>query len=334
MELGNVANIKKSRRNKTPIKRPSKFLSRVHMDIGYGDCKAVGGVRYCAVLVDRATRQIFLYGLKSLTHKALTGVFQQFRLDAGGLPKVLITDFDSKIFGGATGQWLKEHHCDVRAAPPKHQNQNGLVERSWATICGMARSYITDMQMPRCYWFWALRHAVHVANYLPCTVNGLSTTPHELVYGVKPDLRTLFRLFSTGFFKHERDGTRDRDGIAESKSMSGIAIGRDRKSDGLLFYCPHTKHIYTSSDYKLDEGRNTPNTFNLQYEGGIFVGLYDSCPNTSQVEPYPQGTSVVWPLQDANKRIIHMRGTVISVPLPLSDSQLPASAEDAPPYII
>jgi hypothetical protein len=29
-----------------------------------------------------------------------------------------------------------------------------------------------------------------------------------------------------------------------------------------------------------------------------------------------------------------MRGTVISVPLPLSDSQLPASAEDAPPYII
>jgi len=264
----------------------------------------------------------------------LTGVFQQFRLDAGGLPKVLITDFDSKIFRGATGQWLKEHHCDVRAASPKHQNQNGLVEWSWATICSMARSYITDMQMPRCYWFWALRHAVHVANYLPCTVNGLSTTPHELVYGVKPDLRTLFRLFSTGFFKHERDGTRDRDGIAESKSMSGIAIGRDRKSDGLLFYCPHTKLIYTSSDYKLDEGRNTPNTFNLQYEGGIFVGLYDSCPNTSQVEPYPQGTSVVWPLQDANKRIIHMRGTVISVPLPLSDSQLPASAEDAPPNII
>jgi hypothetical protein len=127
LELGNVANIKKSRRNKTPIERPSQFLSRVHMDIGYGDCKAVGGVRYCAVLVDRATQQIFLYGLKSLTHKALTGVFQQFRLDAGGLPKVLITDFDSKIFGGATGQWLKEHHCDVRVAPPKHQNQNGLV---------------------------------------------------------------------------------------------------------------------------------------------------------------------------------------------------------------
>jgi len=334
VELGNVANIKKSRRNKIPIARPPNFLARVHMDIGYGDCKAVGGARYCALLVDRATRQTFIYGIKSLTHAALVAVFKQFRLDAGGLPKVLLTDFDSKIFGGATGQWLKENFCNVRAAPPRRQNQNGLVERTWETVTGMARSYITDMQMPRCYWYWALRHAVHVINYLPCTVNGLSTTPHELVYGIKPDYRTLFRLFSTGYFKHDRDGTRDRDGITESKSMSGIAIGRDRKSDGLIFYCPHTKQMYTSGDYKLDEGRNTPNTFNLHYEGGIFVGLYDSSQNTSQVEPFPQGTSVVWPLKDANNNTINMRGTVISVPLPLSDCQLPTSADDAPPYII
>jgi hypothetical protein len=86
VELGNVANIKKSRRNKIPIARPPNFLARVHMDIGYGDCKAVGGARYCALLVDRATRQTFIYGLKSLTHASLIAVFQQFRLDAGALP--------------------------------------------------------------------------------------------------------------------------------------------------------------------------------------------------------------------------------------------------------
>jgi len=190
------------------------------------------------------------------------------------------------------------------------------------------------MQMPRCYWYWAIRHAVHVVNYLPCTVNGLTTTPHELVYGVKPDYRTLFRLFSTVFFKHDRDGQRTRDGIAEAKCMSGIAIGRCRKSDGLLFYCPHTKTIYSSGDYKLDEGRNTPNTFNLQYEGGIFVGLYDTATVSSQAEPYPQGTSVVFPLEDANKNIIQMRGTVISVPIPSTTSQLPSSDADCSPYVI
>jgi len=102
----------------------------------------------------------------------------------------------------------------------------------------------------------------------------------------------------------------------------------------LLFYFPHTKVIYSSGDFKLDEGRNTPNTFNLQYEGGIFVGMYDSASTTTQVEPFPQGTAVVYPLEDCNKNIIRMRGTVISVPVPNTPSQLPCSDADSPPYVI
>ena len=65
IELGNVANLKKSRANKTPVPRPKHFLSRVHMDIGYGDCVAVGGSKYCVLLVDRATRYTWIYGLKN-----------------------------------------------------------------------------------------------------------------------------------------------------------------------------------------------------------------------------------------------------------------------------
>ena len=303
----------------------------MHCDIGYGDCKAVGGTRYCVLLVDRTMRNAYIYGINNLSHKALTSVFQQFRLDAGALPRRLYTDFDSKILEGATGQFLEENRCPVRAAPPRRQNQNGLVENAWKTAVSMAHAYINDMQMPRCYWYWALSHAVMVMNYLPVTVAGITTSSHELVYGVKPDCRTLFRLFSTGYFKHPRDGTRDRDGIAEAQSMSGIVIGRCRKSDGLLFYCPHTKHIYSSGDYKLDEGRNTPNTFNLLYEGGIFVGLYDSNKNTSQVEPYPEGTSVLWPIKGDGDTTVNMRGTVISVPVPSTTAQIPNSAEDASP---
>jgi len=62
----------------------------------------------------------------------------------------------------------------------------------------MAHAYITDMQMPKAYWYWALPQSVQAMNYLPCTVEGILTTPHELVYGVKPDLQALFRMFSTG----------------------------------------------------------------------------------------------------------------------------------------
>lgn len=245
------------------------------MDIGYGDCKAVGGAKYCILLVDHVTRYVWIYALHSLTHEEIINALRDFCNDAGDIPRCLYTDFDTKIIAGETEKWLKGNNCKVIAAPGGHQHQNGLVERAWQTTTCMARSYITDMQMPRNFWYWALQQTVHVMNYFPCLVNGLSTTPFELVYGIKPDLRTLFRLFSCGYFLHEKDGVRTRDGISESKTLQGITLGRSRKADGMLFYNPATCQIYTSSDYTLDEGRSTPNAFNLRYDGGIFVGLYD-----------------------------------------------------------
>ncbi len=192
------------------------------------------------------------------------------------------------------------------------------------------------MQMPHSYWYWGLRQSVQISNYIPCTVENISTTPHELVYGVKPDLRVLFRMFSVGFFRHLRDGSHHRGGISESKIMQGIALGRCRKSDGRIFYCPHNKQLYTSSDDKLDEGRNTPNTFNLRYNGGIFVGLYNHPSSTFATESYPKGTSVSFPSKCPTNpnTTITIRGAVISVPIHADSSQLHLHDADAPPYVI
>jgi hypothetical protein len=62
--------------------------------------------------------------------------------------------------------------------------------------------------------------------------------------------------------------------------------------------------------------------------------MYDSASITTQAEPFPQGTFVVFPIEDRNKNIIEMRGTVISVPVPPTPSQLPSSDADSPPYVI
>lgn len=104
--------------------------------------------------------------------------------------------------------------------------------------------------------------------------------------------------------------------------MQCIALDDCRKSDGMIFYCPHNKQLYTSSDYKLAEGRNSPNTFNLKYDGGIFVSLYNhSSPNNS-IEPFPEGTLVSFPVRSPHDSTstITMRGTVISVPIPSSSA--------------
>jgi len=194
----------------------------------------------------------------------------------------------------------------------------------------MARAFVMDMQMPRSFWYWALRQSIQVMNCFPCTVTGISTTPHELVYGIKPDLRILFRLFSTGYLKKNKDGAHHHSGISTSTSIQGIALGRCRKSDGTIFYSPHSKELYISSDYKLDEGRHTPTVFNLPYDGGIFVGLYNHY-HSSTFEPFLEGASVNYPIKinPLSSHTTLMRGTVISVPIPPQRSGISLSDQDA-----
>ena len=71
LELGDVVNIKQNHHNKSPILHPPNFLDAVHIDIGYGDCKLIGGARYVLMLVIRATRFAWSYALKTLTHKEI-----------------------------------------------------------------------------------------------------------------------------------------------------------------------------------------------------------------------------------------------------------------------
>jgi hypothetical protein len=117
--------------------------------------------------------------------------------------------------------------------------------------------------------------------------------------------------------------------------MKGIALSRCRKSDGMIFYCPHKKQLYTSSDYELDEGCNTPTTFDLHYDGDIFIGLYKNQANNNSIDPFPKGTSVLFPRKDPRSNdIITMHGTAISVYINTGSSQVPINNATSPLYII
>jgi hypothetical protein len=50
--------------------------------------------------------------------------------------------------------------------------------------------------------------------------------------------------------------------------MQGIALGNCHKSDGMIFYCSHTKQFYTSSDYIL----STYDLMELSY-GNNFIQM-------------------------------------------------------------
>ena len=55
----------------------------------------------------------------------------------------------------------------MRAAPPPHQDKNGLVERRWQSLTKMARSFLAEAKLPKKFWFWVIYEANLRLNILP-----------------------------------------------------------------------------------------------------------------------------------------------------------------------
>ncbi len=103
--LGEYATIAKRKRG-DPLPRPQQALQRVHLDIVFGDGLGRLGYRYALLFVDRATRYIWVFGLKTLHADALIAAFTQFRAEAGGLAVQFRTDCDAKILSAQVVTWL------------------------------------------------------------------------------------------------------------------------------------------------------------------------------------------------------------------------------------
>ena len=173
---------------------PSKHYGDViHCDIGFGPTMSHGGINYCILFVDKATRTNIIQPLKTLKSNSLLTAFQKFINQLGVTPKLIHTDFDPKLISGKVRAYLDEKNIKIQAAPPKRQDQNGLVERHWQTVVNMARNWMRGALLPSKYWWFALRRACEVKNILPTThIPNILTTPIELVHHKKSDYRQLF----------------------------------------------------------------------------------------------------------------------------------------------
>ena len=162
-----MVNLKRGSKGKL-LERPKHKLHTVGMDIGYGDGKSPGGFTHCLVIVDLATRHAWTYGLANTSSTSIVDALWRFFIDAGGFPKRVRCDFDKRLIQGDVGRLLKANGVKIGASPPHRQSQNGAVERLWNTACEMGRSFLAEAQLPKRYWFWAIRTAIQRMNMLPC----------------------------------------------------------------------------------------------------------------------------------------------------------------------
>ena len=238
-QIGDFTTIQRTTSNKSSLPRPRQFFDVAHLDIGYGDSIAPGGIRYVLLLVDRKNQFPIERPLQSMASSHIIRQLKYIKATYGRLPTTIYTDFDNKLLSKDVVTYCNSHNSKLLACPHSQQSQNGLCERQWQTLQRMARSYLSDMRMPRSFWYWAIRHSNRVSNMIPVKLNDKLTTPHELVYNTKLDYRMLFRLFSTTYFSRHKDGTTQRT-MAQAHSMQGIAVGYSEVANGMEIW----NHFY------------------------------------------------------------------------------------------
>ena len=105
LTIGKFANICK-RKSGAALPSTKRYLDKVYLDIAYGDTISKLGFRYAILLINRATKYMWFYGLRSLVSACTIDTLEQFRADAGGLPKQFRCDCDQKLLGGEARRWI------------------------------------------------------------------------------------------------------------------------------------------------------------------------------------------------------------------------------------
>ncbi len=240
VSLGTYTTIPKAPRGKPIDRTPSKYLDIVHINIAFGDCMSVGGFKYALIFVDRTTRFNWCFGLKSLHNDKIIATFLAFRSKAEHLATQFWCDCDEKLFGSHIRSFLHTEHSSIISSPARCQSANGLVESHWKIMVHMSRAYLTKKQMPRTFWYFAVKHLARMMNMFPGKYCNKLASPFMLVHGKRPDTRTWLSLFLLCYFHHDKvsDASRSK---RQAHTMDGIIVGCSSTSNAILVYNPRNQ---------------------------------------------------------------------------------------------
>ena len=103
--------------------------------------------------MDQCITNSFVYGMHGSSGADVCEALWKFFIDAGGFPKTLQTDFDTRLIGGKAAALLQSHGTRIRTAPTHHQDKNGLVKQKLQSLTKMARSFLTTAKLPKNFCF-------------------------------------------------------------------------------------------------------------------------------------------------------------------------------------
>jgi hypothetical protein len=246
-----IATIRATARNRHSHTAATRAGEHLFLDIQYavlpqGLTRATTFPNYL-LIVDGYSRYTRLYGLQDKSSATVIEALKKFKAEHSCLTEIghLDTEKIRADAGTECDSGLFSQHCinagiKLVLAAPKKQCQNHLAERTWQTVCNIARSLLVHARLPDTFWFQAICYAAQIFNVLP--VRGLKnqeeipSTPHEMFFGAKPCILP-FRVFGCPCIIKRWLAEERSQGKQTERGMRGIFIGFDTNRKGFYFIC-------------------------------------------------------------------------------------------------
>jgi len=174
-----------------PAAAPTEPLEQLHSDLSGPHPAGLNGHRYFCVVRDRYTGYTFA---SSMAEKSETGTFIKHTINhlervTKYKVKALRTDNGGEYLDNALKSWLLEKGIKHELTTPETSQSNGVAERVILTIMNRVRATLISSNQPRLLWPWLVGHIVEAMNYIPSNLS--NHTPHELLFGTKPNISHL-----------------------------------------------------------------------------------------------------------------------------------------------
>ena len=236
--------------------RDSKPGERIHSDVCHVG-KPDWDKRVCFITFkDESSGYRRVYGLRSKTQVAET--IKSFLVDAERETKVKCISFRSDNGTEYVNEEVKSIFMSLgithELSPPNCKEPNGMAERENRTLCDTARSFLAlagysgGDSVRQQLWCEAVGYSAYVRNRVP-NRNRTDVTPHELWYGIKPDVGHI-RVFGCPAFVKVVEGQRKK---MDDKSWKGIFVGFYPLSNSIVkVFDGHRVHRVSDVDVKDD----------------------------------------------------------------------------------
>ena len=270
-DMCKIAIAPKHKRSKHPMNINFKPLQHIFTDVipSPAVLKVIPDCRYqqFLILADPVSRYLDIIGMKDYSSeetikclnewrgKMLKRGFELFihlRSDAG-------SNFTSQDFK----DWCNKEYIKLSIAAPKHQEQNGFVERAYQTASRMARAMLIKAHLKIEFYILALMYACKILRVLPAKglvdTEGNLTTTYAILHGRKPRVQRYKVFGCPAIFKRYApmiNGKIVTDFKQLQKGCRGIFVGFPDNQAGWLFFVEHKiggSHLVISMDAVFDQ---------------------------------------------------------------------------------